>query len=54
MLCKRCNTLMKETYRFEKGKSYRLFKCPVCHKEMKTKTAFRSEYGDTYGDGDRR
>jgi len=43
MLCKRCNALMKETIRFENGKSCRLFKCPDCHKEIKVKNKFTVE-----------
>lgn len=35
MFCKHCHSLMKNTFRFENGKSYRLYKCPKCYTETK-------------------
>lgn len=34
MICKKCNSVMKEVYRFTKGKRMILYKCPVCHYEV--------------------
>lgn len=35
MFCQHCKSVMKRVYRFENGKSYKLWKCPKCYIETK-------------------
>ncbi len=35
MFCYRCRLMMKKVFRFENGKSYKLYKCPKCYEETK-------------------
>lgn len=40
MFCKHCMTPMKKVMRFEKGNSYKLYRCPICYSETKPKRFF--------------
>lgn len=35
MFCKHCKSMMKRVFRFQNGKSYKLYRCPRCHSETK-------------------
>lgn len=43
MLCEHCKTIMKKVMRFERNKSYKLYKCPKCYSETKPKRIFFSD-----------
>lgn len=37
MLCRRCQSVMRNTMHFEQGKRYQFSECPKCHEKTKKK-----------------
>ncbi len=47
MDCRHCRNMMKKVLRFDKDKSYKLYRCPNCYSETKQKNIFLNSINKT-------